>query len=245
MDPSESLSIVGIDLAWGESNPDGITRLEFENGIRSAPTLLETSLVRGEEELLARVQSTPCRQQFVAIDAPTICRNETGARPVDLECSRIFRKEEAGCHPVNRRLCQRPFRIAGALAGAGYALTAALAETRRQVAEVYPHPAMIRLFGLSKTIKYKRGPVAGRRNEFQRYQDCFRRFLKTHFAVILEEREVQRLLSLPWKKDHEDELDSLFCAVIGWWHVSHGGAASEILGDAESGQILIPSALPA
>ena len=38
----------------------------------------------------------------------------------------------------------------------------------RWVAEVYPHPAMVRMFGLPRIIKYKKGSVAERRKEFSK-----------------------------------------------------------------------------
>jgi predicted RNase H-like nuclease len=58
--------------------------------------------------------------------------------------------------------------------------------------EVYPHPAMIRWFGLERILKYKRGTVAERRREFRRYQSllhsCLQfRFPELHLGTVGEE----------------------------------------------------------
>lgn len=240
MENPVSTAIIGVDLAWGERNPDGISVLTFPLGLNAPDLSVQCGLVHGDGALLERVHSARANQVFVAIDAPTLGTNETGSRPVDRECSRLFRKNEAGCHPVNRTLCTRPFRVAGKLVEAGFVLSADLRNGHRLAAEVYPHPAMVRLFGLEKTIKYKRGPVTNRRTEFSRYQDCFRGFVSAYLPSLAETEEFREINSALWSKNNEDRLDSLFCAVIGWWHLRFDGKRSQILGEEESGQMLIP-----
>lgn len=241
----EPVTLFGVDLAWGDRNPDGLARLDFPDGALSPPVSIEVSLVRGENFLLdALVETADTVPVFVAVDAPTIGPNETGSRPVDRECSRLFRREEAGCHPVNRGLCQRPFRIAEALAKRGFALSSDLSRGPRLLAEVYPHPAMIRFFGIPKTIKYKRGPVQHRRREFSRYQDLTKQLLARHFLEPAGQPIIDELLSAPWSKGVEDRLDALFCGLIGWWHLRHLGTQSETLGDEKTGGILLPNPSP-
>lgn len=238
-----SFAIIGIDLAWGDRNPDGVTRLLFPDGVQSDRFAIDIRLSRGDEALLSLVDY-PHRPDHIllAIDAPTIGPNESGSRPVDRECTSRFGKFEAGCHPVNRALCQRPFRIAERLESEGFRLDSDLGRSSRLAAEVYPHPAMIRWFGLDRTIKYKRGPVAERRKEFARYQGHVREFLSREFSGLSSAPAVQEVLTLSWTKQQEDQLDSFVCALIGWWHVRFAGSRSEILGDTVTGQILLPSA---
>ena len=178
---------------------------------------------------------------MVAIDAPTICRNDEGSRPVDKECSRLFRRYEAGCHPVNRRLCVRPFRIAKIFQTKGFLLTTDPA-TPRLVSEVYPHPATIRLFGLEKTIKYKKGKVAEKREEFSRYQDHLTKFLSRELPALANSKPHAELLVTPWTKKIEDQVDSILCTAIAHRHLTYQGRKSEVLGDDHEGHILIPTA---
>ncbi|MDA8908717.1 MAG: DUF429 domain-containing protein [Verrucomicrobiales bacterium] len=238
--PDESVAILGIDLAWGEKNPDGFTILEFSGGLENPPTHMETVLTRGDDELFGKTKPfTICDRVMVAIDAPTICRNEEGSRPVDQECTREYRRYEAGCHPVNRRLCARPFRVAQRFEEEGFVLTTDPG-TPRFVSEVYPHPATIRLFGLEKTIKYKKGKVAQKRAEFSRYQDYLAEFLAEEMPWLADSGPHCQLLSLPWTKNIEDQVDSILCAAIAYRHLKYHGEKSEVLGDDLDGHMLIP-----
>ncbi len=239
---SAPVTLVGIDLAWGEVRPDGISVLHFENGILEPITSAKITLSQGDESLFSCLDEIPSQNLVLAaIDAPVVGPNLTGSRPVDRACSRLFRKEEAGCHPVNRSLCVRPFRIAEQFAKRGFAITSDISRASRLLTEVYPHPAMIRWFDLSKTIKYKKGRVAERHREYQRYQDHFQRFLESQIPELLAFSEIQNRLNSPWSKNEEDQLDSLFSAMIGWWHLRHEGKQSEVLGDDSTGFILIPN----
>lgn len=237
----DPVAIVGIDLAWGEKNPDGVTVLAFERGLGHAPTHLETFLSRGDAPLFSSLSRfLQMAKVMVAIDAPTICRSEVGSRPVDKECTRKFGRYEAGCHPVNRRLCARPFRIAEAFEAAGFLLSTDLVRDRI-VSEVYPHPAMIRLFGLDKTIKYKKGRVAAKRAEFSRYQSHLTAFLDREMPWLMASARHRTLLTTPWSKPAEDQVDSILCAVIAYRHLKYRGEKSETLGDDTHGHILIPA----
>ncbi|MEM7600230.1 MAG: DUF429 domain-containing protein [Verrucomicrobiota bacterium] len=233
-------AIIGIDLAWGEKNPDGVTILGFEKGLKSDPGHLSTQLTRGDENLLAALAPyLSWDRVMVAIDAPTICRNEGGSRPVDKACTRLFGRFEAGCHPVNRRLCVRPFRVAEAFETRGYKLTAD-PDTPRFVSEVYPHPATIRLFGLEKTIKYKKGRVAEKRAEFSRYQCHLEDYLSREMPWLANSEPHCELLTQPWTKPIEDQVDSILCAAIAHRHLKYHGQKSQILGDDIDGHMLIP-----
>ena len=102
----------------------------------------------------------------------------------------------------------------------------------------------IRLLGLERIVKYKRGPVAARRAEFARLQGLLRGCLRTRFAPgeWEETPALATVLAAPWTKPAEDRLDALICALIGYHHWRHAGTRSEVLGDLETGFILLPAA---
>src|SRR5512137_2490841 len=145
------IRIAGIDLAWGERKPDGVCALEASS--RGA-WVITAGLTHGDDELLGWVaRHVGTGPAFLAVDAPLVCPNPTGARPVDALTHVHFGKFHAGCHPANATKCPRPPRVAAKLAERGFRLGwegLGQLPSPRLVAEVYPHPAMVRLFGLSE-----------------------------------------------------------------------------------------------
>jgi predicted RNase H-like nuclease len=111
------------------------------------------------------------------------------------------------------------------------------------VAEVYPHPAMVRMFKLPRIVKYKKGTVLHRRKEFRRLQNLMKFCMKKEFPYLRSDTETRILLTTPWSKTVEDKTDALFCALIGLWHWRYRGKRSEVIGDIVSGFILLPEDL--
>lgn len=180
---------------------------------------------------------------FVTIDAPIVCPNRSGTRPVDRLTHTLFHREHAACHPANLTKCPRPVRVRRRLEALGFTTGWHPGRGRKIIAEVYPHPAIVRLFRLRRIIKYKKGPVAQRRRAFRRYQQCIRRSCGRDFPTLLVDSATSELLSLPWSKSVEDQTDALVCALIGLWHWQYRGRRSEIIGDLDTGFILLPEDL--
>ena len=177
---------------------------------------------------------------FATVDAPIVCPNRTGTRPVDRLTHRMFHRQHAACHPANLMRCPRPPRVARLLQRKGFRVGWETWVGGRWVAEVYPHPAMVRMFGLPRIIKYKKGSVAERRKEFQRLQGLMGKLMKRRFPGLKLNQETKSLLRQKWSKPVEDRTDALFCALIGMWHWMHRGKRSEVIGDRKTGFILLP-----
>ena len=232
-------AVAGLDLAWGEQRPDGLCLLRGE-GKRVID--IHHALTRGDRALLdwLRAHTTQDIPLLLCLDAPLVCPNRTGARPVDRLTHRLFHRVQAAAHPANRALCVRPLRLARRLQRAGFAIATDWPATRRALIEVFPHPATVRWFGLDRTIKYKRGPVLARRRAFARLQRLLRAWLGRHAPEILREPATAGLLGTPWTKDIEDQTDALLCALVGYQAALHGWRALEILGDLRTGFIVLP-----
>jgi len=233
--------LIGIDLAWGEKKHDGVCFLEWD-GKRG--TVAGFAYPQGDRELREEVvrASRGKPSVFVTVDAPIVCPNQTGTRPVDRLTHRMFHREHAACHPANLKKCPRPPRIAGLLRKEGFQVGWEPEPGKKTVAEVYPHPAMVRMFGIPRIVKYKKGSVAERRKEFRRLQLLIRKCLKKRFPRLAIDPETKSLLAQKWSKPVEDRTDALFCALIGLWHWIHGGRKSEVIGDGRTGFILLPAA---
>ncbi len=245
----ELITLIGLDLAWGERNADGLCVIRYDEHQQRAH-VIGYAYPQGDDELLSALSvhaplGTPA---FLAIDAPIICPNRTGTRPVDRLTHRMFSREHAACHPANSTKCPRPPRILKKLRKLnfepGWQLSGkAAAGIPRLAAEVYPHPAMVRLFQLQRIVKYKKGLVAARRREFRRLQKLLCALLAAEFPFLALDEDTQFLLRERWTKPVEDHLDAFFCALIGLWHLHHRGRRSEVIGDSKTGFILLPEDL--
>lgn len=231
--------LIGVDLAWGEKKHDGVCLLEWDG---RGGSVLGFGYPQGDKELmeLVRERGGEFSSAFVTVDAPIVCPNKTGTRPVDRLTHRMFHREHAACHPANLTKCPRPPRIAQLLKKEGFRIGWQPAVGKKIVAEVYPHPAMVRMFGIPRIVKYKKGSVAKRRKEFRRLQGLLRRCLRKRFPRLAIDAETRSLLAQRWSKPVEDRTDALFCALIGLWHWMHRGKKSEVIGDARTGFILLP-----
>jgi predicted RNase H-like nuclease len=209
---------------------------------RDDATIIETGETQGDADLFewlkARIPRDDC--SLLSIDAPLIVPNGTGSRPVDRDISREFGKYHVACHSANATKCLRPLRIARALRESGYIIDHDLKLARRIATEVYPHPAMVRLFALDRIIKYKKGSVESKKIEFKTLQSHVRTALSTVFSEVTMSYEIEELLNKVWSKPVEDKTDALFCAMIAYLHWKHDGHLSRIVGSVESGFILLP-----
>src|SRR3984885_5781066 len=148
-----------LDLAWGEKNNTGVAVVDSDG------RLLHVGAAHDDASIAAAVEPYFSADCLVAIDAPLIVRNPTGARPCETALNRDFHSFEAGAHPANTEnpafKSPRGARIAEALT---VDINPAASSTRRGI-EVYPHPATVALLGLEKTLKYKRGTFEARQHE--------------------------------------------------------------------------------
>ncbi len=231
--------IFGVDLAWGEKKPDG---LAWITATGDSAHVRESALTHGDGALVEWITQRVGKRDraLVMVDAPLVIPNRTGARPVDKLTHVLFRKQHAGCHPAYLDKCPRPPRVAALFEKEDFAVGWKIDVAKKLIAEVYPHPAMVRLFGLERIIKYKRGRVDEKREEFTRLQRLLRRCLKEDFPNLELDVATRKLLRQRWTKPVEDETDGLFCALIGLWHWQHRGKHTQVLGDVKTGFILVP-----
>ena len=196
---------IGLDLAWGRKNTTGavcIERLLSNNEAQHWRVCAHSDslgddedvlgFVREQQECIIAQDSNLGNGCIVAIDAPTLVPNETGRRPAEAECQRLFGRYQAGPHPANRSRYRGDIRgeiIACQLvAKDGYVHDPAPPQfDERRVMEVFPHPAHVALFGLSRTLKYKAKPgrtLASRLAEFDRYETYLRALEHADPAVL-------------------------------------------------------------
>ena len=243
------MKFVGLDLAWGELAWTG-TAVADESG-----QLLRVGRQRTDEDIVTALRSHLDGPVLVAVDAPLVVTNRTGRRPCETQVSKVFGRFDAGAHSSNLSLPSfregpRGARVA-ALMGLDVDPDFPPQLPVRRAIEVYPHPATVTLFGLSRILPYKQKP--GRSAEDRRTAMLA---LMTHIASLATATPPLTVAGCDdWDIAHrgvstgqthadlnrwEDAIDAVLCAYIGlhrWWH---GDSESAVLGDVATGYIVVP-----
>ena len=232
------MHFVGVDLAWGDRQPTGLAVLDED------AHLLHVSAVQTNAEIeatLAPYVEGPC---LVAIDAPLIVVNPTGSRPAEQQLSRDFRRFEAGTHPSNTGKPEfkdgtRGARVCKLL---GLDMDPRSGRKRRAI-EVYPHPATVVLFGLTKTLKYKAKP--GRsldllRSELLTLMDHVERIVVTNRAWSDLRARVEAATRKVDLRHVEDQVDAVVCAYVALF-AERWPERTTTYGDLEHGYIVTPT----
>ncbi|HAZ27786.1 TPA: DUF429 domain-containing protein [Candidatus Acetothermia bacterium] len=240
---------VGLDLAWSPRNTSGAVVLDWDGAI-ARPVAWDDALTDDAAIVAFVARTTGAGPALVAVDAPLVVPNETGSRPCDRAVSSAYGHAEAGARPVSRRSVahMREEKLVALLAELGFqhSPTVRRQVPVRQVVEVYPHPAMVELFGLTKTLKYKacpERPYPLRWAELGRLRDLLRSLSGYEPALegggLLDAADPHGRRGRTLKR-LEDLLDACFCAYtalhIWYW----GEMGYRLFGDLESGYILVP-----
>lgn len=236
------MHFVGLDLAWGEKNYTGIAVVDSDG------RLLHVGAAHDDASIETAVEPYVSDDCLVAIDAPLIVRNPSGARPCETSLNRDFHEFEAGAHPANTDnpafKSPRGARIANALT---LDMNPRSSSPRRAI-EVYPHPATIALFGLAKTLKYKRGSFETRQHELLQLMTLIEgldkaspRLRVNHNVSWVELRKRIEAATRPVQLDRdEDPVDAVMCAYVAlYWY--HRPEDVTVYGDFATGYIVTPT----
>lgn len=237
------MKFIGIDLGWS-SGASGLCCLEWSN---KTLNLLDLNHQLATTNILNWLDNwvSPTQPALIAVDAPTLIPNLTGMRLPDKLTHKHFGRYHAGCYPANlgHPFAQRTVEFGLSLEARGFqhAPTITPQALGRYQIEVFPHPAMVHLFNLTRILKYKKGKLASRRLELIK--------LRQYILDILPSLEPSLSCHLPEipttgiaLKALEDQLDSLICAYVAahWWY--WGIERNLVLGDATTGYIVVPAA---
>jgi predicted RNase H-like nuclease len=241
-------TFIGIDLAWRGRNPSGGCVLTGDR--RRARLVNVDASLASCSAVLTYIDNHAAASTYVAIDAPLIIRNETGQRPCETLIGKRYGARHASCHSSNLLLYPNALGVdlASQLISRGYkhALDGTRTENERVILEVYPHPALLELFGLRTIIKYKNTKVAVRRSGQQEVQRRLSGL--SHSIPPLEPTpELSQYLGVDTNslrgsdlKANEDGLDAIVCAYIAYYFWFWGSTRTHMFGDLDSGYIIVP-----
>ncbi|HEY2449298.1 MAG TPA: DUF429 domain-containing protein [Mycobacterium sp.] len=239
------MHFVGLDLAWGEKNNTGVAVIDSDG------RLLHIGAAQDDASIEVAVEPYVSGDCLVAIDAPLIVKNPTGHRPCEMALNHDFHRFEAGARPA---FAEKPEFIDPRGARIATALTLDMdpaSSSPRRAIEVYPHPATVALFGLEKTLKYKRGPFEVRQHELLQLMTLIEgldkatpRLRVNHSVSWVELRKRISAATRPVQLDRdEDPVDAVVCAYVAlYWY--HRPEDVTIYGDFATGYIVTPTLPP-
>ncbi|MFS0706170.1 DUF429 domain-containing protein [Cellulomonas sp. 179-A 9B4 NHS] len=236
---------VGVDLAWGTRNRTGIAFAD------AAGRLVHSATVRTDDEIADALAAHAAGRVVVAVDAPLVVPNATGSRLPEKLLHAEFGRYDAGAHPSNRsRPWMDPPRGWTLAQRFGWDVDPATApDGPASVAvEVYPHPAMVTLFGLGRVLPYKVKP--GR--DLASLADAWRRLVEhlervcgptMHLDAHPRWREIRAVVGradrIAALRAVEDEVDAILCAHLAWlWGTRD--PRMRVLGDVHEGYVVVP-----
>ena len=241
------MKFAGIDFGW-VSGASGLCCLQWENGqlnLIDLTTKLEViDVLNWLDNWIA-----PHEAALIGVDAPTIIPNKTGMRLPDKLTHQYFGKYHAGCYPANlgRPFALRTVSFGNELIARGFNHAPEIASQKpgRYQIEVFPHPAIVNLFGLNRILKYKKGKLADRAAQLK----LLRHYIVTILPTLepgLSWNEALSVVDIPHQitgktlKTIEDKLDSLICAYVAayWWY--WGTSKNLVLGNKATGYIVVP-----
>ena len=231
------MNAIGVDLAWTSSNETGLAAIK--DGELEA---VETGV--SDREIVEFVERHSEGETKVAVDAPLVVPNETGQRPAEDEIGEEYSENDAGAFPANRNwLSQWEDRVRGEdlvnrLKGLGFEQDPRL-NAEKAVFEVYPHAAIVELFGLDEVLRYKK--KSGRSyekawSEMERFQDYLKSLQNPSIDHPVLEKDVEGLKGRKLK-NVEDRLDAVLCAYLGVECFQNG---LKVFGSLEEGYIVNP-----
>ena len=261
--------VLGVDAAWTAQHPSGVSLLQLSsNGLPRVMKLARSYrefLERDSPDWNTRPEPSPpllkevvqhCQDRgwlvgVVALDIPLAPQPVRGYREGDRALTRAYSGRGA---PVHSPIPQRPGLISDLIyqqltdAGFQWVGTHAVLD-RPSFIEVYPHAAIIELFGYPYRFPYK----VHRRGQYwrddpppERHRKSVRNLLELKKkiddcvtyapGVGFPELVPEQPYALAFLKGYEDVLDSLVCALSGQ---AYAAGRATAYGD-EDGAIWVP-----
>lgn len=239
------IRFAGVDLAWGQRADTGLAVVDVRG------RLLAAAQVRTDAEILAWLAPVTAGPCLVAFDAPLIVRNPAGSRACERLMGSYLGAAGASCYPANTgnplfAAGPRALRLSQALG----LDTDPAASTPRRAIEVYPHAAIVALFGLPSVLRYKPRPGRGLallRSELLRLLTLLESLATRPVPVHVEAcpdwpRLRHAVRTAPTKAALgrvEDTIDAVVCAAVAQL-AAVSPAQVRTLGGADGGYIVTP-----
>jgi predicted RNase H-like nuclease len=221
---------VGLDLAWGARARTGVAVLD------DSGRLLHVSSQHTDDQIVGAIGPYVADECLVAIDAPLLVTNETGKRPAEGALGADFHRFDAGPLPAAKKLAGGMFDPPrGSILAERLGLDIdPQSQLARRCIEVYPRPAMVAIFRLGCTLKFKKGKGKGptpearfahRKSEMLMLIDLIQNLASAsptltvatceEWAILRD--QVETATRVKDLNDAEDPIDAVFCAYVAMY----------------------------
>ncbi len=244
-DKLSNMRFLGLDLAWAPRQSSGGAVMEqTEDGIE----LISTTSLRAHEDVLRWISKNRGRDgTVICLNAPLIVENTGGRRPVDKQLEEHFSPYEVKEYTVNTVNASYPRTMARSLTRMGFDSNPQA--TGDRVIESCTQAAQVLLFGLTRVLRTKSGPIRGRKDAAHRYREQI--YGKLPFSK-LELQDSDALIDLVEADmgamngtrlgEFEEKLDAVMSAYVAGYLYICGPDECAFLGDLATGYILLPNA---
>lgn len=252
MSPRSPTWFIGVDLAWSDRHSSGVAILSGGSG--RPLRFVGAEIFKTVDEIAGQILALD-GPTWTAIDAPLVVKNNAGARQADRRVSQHYGRFEASAHSTNLA------RLGGEVRGGQLAQRLASSHARiadhvrlpprtpgSWVFETYPHAAMVELFHLNRTIKYKKGRLDSKREGVARLTDLLRARLPKLDPPLPLSPSLAMMLAAPTTamvgaalKAYEDRVDALLCAYLAAHLWRWGGIRNWALGPPGAGTVILPA----
>lgn len=235
---------MGLDLGWTPRDSSGGVVLEptEDGGVQ----VVSADSLRSHEDTLRWITRNRGRSLCtLAINAPIIVENLSGARPCDRQLLEHFARFRIDEYANNTVSASHPRTMGRALMRMGFDPNPQ-GEGDRLV-ETHTQAAQVLLFGVDRPVRLKQGPIGARKEAVARLRELIAERLFDGSPPLHPSRALDAMMDahLPDLNgtrlgELEERLEALLAAYVAAYLGQCGTGACAFLGDLDRGYILLP-----
>lgn len=235
---------MGLDLGWTPRDSSGGVVIEpTEDG---DVQVVSAESLRSHEDTLRWITRNRGRSTCtLAINAPIIVENLSGARPCDRQLLEHFARFRIDEYANNTVSASHPRTMGRALMRMGFDPNPQA--TGDRLIETHTQAAQVLLFGVERPVRLKQGPIGARKEAVQRLREIISEHLFDGAPALQSTPALDALMEahLPDLNgtrlgELEERLEALLAAYVAAFLGERGTDACAFLGDLDRGYILLP-----
>lgn len=235
---------MGLDLGWTPRDSSGGVVLEpTEDG---GVIVVSAESLRSHEDTLRWITRNRGRAVCtLAVNAPIIVENLSGARPCDRQLLEHFSRFRIDEYANNTVSASHPRTMGRALMRMGFDPNPQTEGDR--IIETHTQAAQVLLFGVDRPVRLKAGPIGARKEAVARLREMITERLYDGRPMLDDSEALSQMMDahLPDLNgtrlgELEERLEALLAGYVAAYLGQNGTASCAFLGDMDRGYILLP-----